>query len=60
MSPSFKKAKRHLHLPLALNLDQQHMLTSLAAGKNGEPQAKTRYQILSDMEEADQGHVGAK
>ena len=42
MSPSFKKAERHLTLPLALalDLDQQHMLTSLAAGKNSEPQAK--------------------
>ena len=41
MSPSFQKAKRHLDLalPLALDLDQQHMLTSLAAGKNSEPQA---------------------
>ena len=28
------------------------MLTSLAAGKNNEPQANTEYQILSDMEEA--------
>ena len=54
MSPSFQKAKRHLDLalPLALDLDQQHMLTSLAAGKNNEPQANTGYQILSDMEEA--------
>ena len=50
MSPSFKKDERHL--PLALDLDQQHMLTSLAAGKNNEPQANTGYQILSDMEEA--------
>ena len=34
MSPSIQKAKRHLDLalPLALDLDQQHMLTSLAAG----------------------------
>ena len=51
-----KKAKCHLDLalalPLALDLDQQHMLTSLAAGKNSEPQANTGYQILSDMEEA--------
>ena len=47
-----KKAKCHLDLPLALDLDQQHMLTSLAAGKNNEPQANTGYQILSDMEEA--------
>ena len=54
MSPSFKKAERHLALPLplALDLDQQHMLTSLAAGKNSELQANTGYQILSDMEEA--------
>ena len=29
-----KKAKCHLDLDLALPLDQQHMLTSLAAGKN--------------------------
>ena len=36
MSPSFKKAERHLPLPLALDLDQQHMLTSLAAGKKHE------------------------
>ncbi len=43
-----KKAK----CPLNLDLDQQHMLTSLAAGKNNEPQANTGYQILSDMEEA--------
>ena len=42
MSPSFQKAKRHLDLALALALalalplplDQQHMLTSLAAGNN--------------------------
>ena len=47
-----KKTERHLPLPLALDLDQQHMLTSLAAGKNNEPQANTGYQILSDMEEA--------
>ena len=52
MSPSFKKAERHLPMPLALDLDQQHMLTSLAAGKNNEPQANTEYQVLSDMEEA--------
>ena len=32
MSPSFQKAKRHLDLALPLDLDQQHMLTSLAAG----------------------------
>ena len=31
-----KKAKCHLNLDLALPLDQQHMLTSLAAGKNME------------------------
>ena len=31
-----KKAKCHLDLDLALPLDQQHMLTSLAAGKNTE------------------------
>ena len=39
MSPSFQKAKCHLDLALDLDLDQQHMLTSLAAGKNSEPQA---------------------
>ena len=50
MSPNFKKDERHL--PLALDLDQQHLWTSLAAGKNNEPQANTVYQILSDMEEA--------
>ena len=33
MSPGFPKAKCHLDLALALDLDQQHMLTSLAAGK---------------------------
>ena len=58
MNWGFQKAKRHLDLalPLALDLDQQHMLTSLAAGKKSKVNrlfddflSKITLQILKDL-----------